>query len=492
MRERMISILLSIVLLALLASCKEVVFEEKKDVSNFLIRPKGEAVELCYTEYPEAGLSYRWYSYSDSEGTDPVLVFEGASYTTEAFSEPGIRHFRCQVFSSETKVAESMMYHVFHTGLPVVSVDTTTGKDITEKTNWVDANISIISGDETFEEAITIKGRGNSSWAENPKKGYNFKLPEKTKLLGMSKSKKWALIANYPDYTKLGNWYASYLGNEVFNHDSWQFSCEHVDLVVNGEYKGSYILCERIGIESKRLDIPDIAKLDSSFEDLNGDGKVDLKDGGFVVEFTYVPSSLMFNTPHGASASLKDPDLEEVEGSWSARAIYERIKTVIREAEASMYGETNKPYSEYIDVESFVDWYLLNEYAGNGEASFNTSTYAYFDPSDSKVHMGPIWDFDRTFFRGIQLSTGDESNIWFQALLKDPEFVQRLKNRWEEKRTVLLGSAVTDLISRNEHIAVSRSMDELRWEQGHMDVASMIDDWIPRKIAWMDEYLNSL
>lgn len=491
MRKHILLSVVSVFLLLFVCSCNlfemKVVWEEDRDLSGFVLSTDGGSVDIFCAG--KEGYNYRWY-------LDDALVCEDQTLTADPFAEPGLRHYTCRVTDSYDNVVEIRDYWLSYTGLPTVYINTKSGEKVSSRTEYVDADILIVSetGLESLNSDCTVKGRGNSSWVDHAKKGMNIKLPSKSKVLGMKKSKKWSLLPNDSDGSMLGNWFASYIGRNIFNSGSeWQPQYRFVNLVVNGDYAGCYVIAESIRIEGNRVDIPDISELTADPEnDNNGDGKVDLYDGGFIMEFTFNGRGYTIGTKYGSDLSFKDPDLEEVEGSWSAKAIAEHVTKVVNTLEAALFGDINADYSDYLDVDSFIDWYLVNEFMGNWEAGFTTSTYFYFNPADGKIHMGPNWDFDKTIgFESEKIVTGREHNYWFTQLAKDPAFVTALKARWNEKKTELEG-CLSQLVSQNGVISVAREMNARRWNRNEGDYGEYLVQWFNGKLQWMDSYLNSL
>jgi hypothetical protein len=114
-------------------------------------------------------------------------------------------------------------------------------------------------------ELASMKSRGNSTWGY-PKKPYNIKLGSKAKLFGMEKAKSWCLLANYEDLSLLRNQIIFSVGAEIGLRETPD--CRSIDLYVNGEYKGVYLITEKVEINKNRVDIFD---LEEATEDLNPD-----------------------------------------------------------------------------------------------------------------------------------------------------------------------------------------------------------------------------
>ncbi|MBQ5492234.1 MAG: CotH kinase family protein [Treponema sp.] len=343
--------------------------------------------------------------------------------------------------SEETEPSEDVSYNpsreeLEQTNIPVLYLTTEDGKKINSKQAWKSAAFNLLGEycgytDLTLE-AVQVKGRGNTSWAL-PKKSYSIKLEEKTKVLGMKKSKRWVLLANYSDKTLLKNYYASYLGNELYD-SVWNPSFVPVHLVVNDQYRGVYLLGEQIKLESNRVNITDISKTTEQ----------DGSDGGFIFEVNcWHDEPFNFRTEKKVSFSLKDPDevSEEIQAT---------VQTIVQRAENVLYSrnftDEQNGWRAYFDEQSVIDWYMVNEITKNKDANFNTSVYMYYDASDAKIHFGPNWDFDISC-GGIRAGGCDESDgfyikkaAWISRMFEDPVFVQNVKRTWNEKKDELRNS----------------------------------------------------
>jgi len=268
-----------------------------------------------------------------------------------------------------------------------------------------------------------ITAHGNSSWGYSDKKSYNIRLPEKSNLYGMGKAKKWMLISNCLDQTLLRN----SIGIELSRNAGVDPALEYIyaDLYSAGEYKGTYQLLERVEIQKNRINITDLEKKTEKINDkdlnlyerkvkiasspseyLEGSCKYydipnNPKDitGGYLLEFQMwnrygykAPSG--FVTEKGQAIDLKSPEyISEAQMSY--------IQTFVQDFEDAIYSDTGyndkgKHYSEYIDVDSLVRAYLVQEITMNIDATF-ASFFLWKDSDltgDGKIHFGPSWDFD--------------------------------------------------------------------------------------------------
>lgn len=384
-------------------------------------------------------------------------------------------------------------------GLPVLKINVDSGLPVVSKEEWVPAHYTLYSEDGTtvLNDGTTgIKGRGNTTW-EMPKKPYGLKLDKKTSLLGMDKHKSWVLLANYSDKTLLRTEFAFYLGENIFNKLSWTPDVKSIDLFLNGEYTGVYQLAEQIKIDSCRVDIPDISETS------------DLDSGGFILE---VNASLdevhNFTSTNGVPVSLKDPDEVDSDTFEYIRSKFQTIEDVLY---SEYFTDPGKGYLEYIDLDSFVDWYLINEITKNNDAKFHSSVYMFYNPATGKMHMGPIWDFDISSgnidYNGCDNPEGFwiRNAKWISRMLEDPVFADAVISRWEEKKASLYEAINSNIQDNASLIENARQYNFLYWDildiyvwpnrvvtGSYSGEISELINWLNSRYAWMDANINSL
>ena len=302
-----------------------------------------------------------------------------------------------------------------------------------KKKEKIDATLSVFSKDNPLEDAsLTIKGRGNSSWFNAPKKSYTIKFKEKQKFLGFDSNKSFALIANYFDKTLLRNITAYSLAKKVFTKMSWAPSAKTVHLFIDGVYQGLYSAVETVKIAKNRVNIPDISDFVSSQETTK------FEDYGFILEVNERKDEIFnFDSGKGVPFSLKEPDGKDLED------ICQKMKEKTNSVEAKVY---KGDFSE-LDLYSFADWWIVEELAKNTDSQFYSSCYMYFDPDpdDKKFHMGPVWDFDLGFGNnmvdvntdGFQADAASNGANWILELRKSDDFMNIVKERWSECKPLI-------------------------------------------------------
>lgn len=287
------------------------------------------------------------------------------------------------------------------------------------KDAYVGTHVRVITpnGDIAYDEpGNLIKGRGNSTW-KLEKKPYFLKLAKKTGLCGMKPDKKWVLIANAGEATKISNklFYD-------FSKDaglSFSTDCEWADLYINGEYRGNYLVCEKIDVGTNRLDIGDLEKENDLIyetcepyaeESIRGylttpsDNPPDIS-GGYIIEkdVTIADSPCGFLTEEQNSFVITSPENASMEETAYIRDIFQNIENLLRQRNAEVL--------QYIDADSFARRFLIEETALNSDA-FITSCYFYKKRGDDKIYAGPIWDFDSVLGESDSVDREEMGNVW--------------------------------------------------------------------------------
>ncbi len=306
------------------------------------------------------------------------------------------------------------------TGLSIVIVNTPNQVALPPKTaDWLgDVELTIINknGEIDYNNIVNMRGRGNTTWSY-PKKPYAIKLDKKASILGMPKHKRWVLLANWMDRTMLRNRVAFRISE--LTDLAWTPRGEFVELVLNGKHVGNYYLCEQIKIDENRVNIAEI-------EDTDNEG--DAVTGGYLMELdVYYDEMFKFKSSvRNLPYMFKDPD--EI-----TDAQFQYMQNYVNTLEEVLYDDERfaaREYEDYLDVDSFIDWWFVHELTGNTEPQHPKSTYMYKDRL-GKMHAGPVWDFDwATFVPSKTSSYGATSATYYQRLFTDPIFKARVKERW--------------------------------------------------------------
>ncbi|MCI6858777.1 MAG: CotH kinase family protein [Eubacterium sp.] len=285
-----------------------------------------------------------------------------------------------------------------------------------------------------------IRGRGNSTWGTD-KKPYKLKLQKKADLFNMGKNKHWVLLADYYDPTHMRNKMTYWLGQELGMEYTPQ--CVYVDVVMNGEYYGSYLLCEQVRIDKSRVDIDNLEDTPDATEEPT-------VTGGYLLSMC--PQTLQegktFSTDRENEFQIESPEFEEEINE--AQCDY--IHNYVNDTEKAIYSpdftdENGKSYKEYLDVASAIKYYWIQEFSGNGDGFISTSSYLYkkrdIENEKGKLFFGPLWDFDyvawgNNDFDFYQCSDWVHRNsFWFDQLFKDDSFAEEVIQEWPELKNAL-------------------------------------------------------
>ena len=334
------------------------------------------------------------------------------------------------------------------TGLPVLFIYTDNKEPIASKDNYVNGTI-FFDGAGEFENLtapMRIKGRGNSTWSM-PKKPYRIKFDEKQSMAGFPANKDWVLLANYADKTSL----RTEVAFNISRNTSLEYTprTQHVEVFINDVYNGTYVLTEQLKIGKDRINVTDDGYL------LEVDQLSRLDEG----DVYFTTDRILLN--------IKDPDVE----LNSER--YNWIRDFVIAAENALYGVNFKDpqngYAKYIDVGSFVDWYLVNEITKNNDAKFFSSCYMNITPG-GKLKMGPVWDYDIALGNVNYNNNYDPTGFWIKnskwisRLFEDPAFVELVKERYNNLRGIILNNIIAELNQDASYLSWSMIENNNKWE----------------------------
>lgn len=300
------------------------------------------------------------------------------------------------------------------TGLPVVCIDTDGGRPVESKGINYPAEIRIKGAAgyvDMAPAACTVRGRGNTSW-NLPKKPCRIDFSAPVSLLGMPSSKHWVLLANFPDRSLMRNLVAMKVSSLTSLERTP--SCVPVELVMNGRHAGSYLLIEKVAVDDGYL-----LELDFRY-----DNKVQWIDGHGL-------SRLLTGIPFAVKQPSPD-DLGQEQLDYIRKYVSDTAATLYSDG----FADTETGYAAWIDVDSFVDYWLVFELMGNPELANPCSVYFHKAPG-GKLAAGPCWDFDcclRKVSTSVQEWTGfvNRGSIWYARLFKDPAFAEKVRQRFLE------------------------------------------------------------
>lgn len=388
-------------------------------------------------------------------------------------------------------------------------------------------------GSVVYHDSLTqIKGRGNSTW-KSEKKPYQIKLGTKTDLLQTgaedNAAKTWVLLANYADLSIMRNTLIYNLGRalgmEFCTENNW------VNLYYDGEYRGCYLLSEKIEINSGRVDITDLEELNeeanegvdpeelpvemgrtangAAYRYCAGMNAPEDITGGYLLEmelYTRVEEEVCyFTTTRGQNVVVKSPEYAGKEEMDYIASLYQAWEDAVYNG--GVNPETGKKHTEYVELRSAAICYLANEISKNQDA-FRTSAYFYKDQHDDILYMGPLWDYDVTSnFNGKMRPTGfDTAKAGLGAALCElGDFREMVKKVYLEEVSPLMTNVVLgeeDAVSLNGEIrsisyydallSDSMACNGLVWTNAKdwKQEVAQLRDFLAGRVEYLDDELS--
>ncbi|CAH0999643.1 hypothetical protein LEM8419_00943 [Neolewinella maritima] len=424
----------------------------------------------------------------------------------------------------------------FSSSLPLLLIDTE-GREIVDDPK-VTARLSVIDhadgtpnrpGDAPtgYVGLVGIELRGSTSQTLFPKKGFGFETRDAdgkgldVALLGLPEEEDWVLHNPYSDKSLIRNALTYRLAGEIMEYAP---RTRLVEVLINGDYLGVYLLTEKIKRDKNRVDVSKLTEDDNSGEQLTGGYllKFDKETG----ETAAGGTPLLFTSKYGSAVTAGEEvrmlyDYPKAEDITAAQRRY--IQDFMYDFEDRLAGDDftdpEAGYRPLIDVQSFVDFLIINEVTRNVDG-YRLSSWMYKekDSKGGKLHMGPVWDFNLGFgnadycegdntagwqYEFNSRCSGDRWLIpfWWKRLLKDPYFRALLRARWEELRAgplsdtridAVVDSLVTELGGAAERNFVRWPVLGTRvWPNAFVgaDYASelnYLEGWIDDRMAWLD------
>ena len=419
-------------------------------------------------------------------------------------------------YGHEGEGDDSRFYQV--TNLPTLSYHTLSGRDPMDKVNELEAQMCIVYDEGTLiqEYPILARVRGNAS-AGFPKKPYRIKFNDGKshhimkggRLESPAKAKKWTLINNYGDKTLMRNMVAFEMSRRL--QMPYTSYCQPVDVIVNGEYKGCYQLCDQITIDPNRVPITEMEP---------GDVEEPFVTGGYFIEvdaYAYDEKS-WFTSNRGIPVTIKSPDEDDIVAAQKdyIRNYFNLLESALWSAQ---YTDSTYGYRSRLDVESFLRHFLVGEFSGNTDTYW--SVYMYKDRMDDRFHVAPCWDFDLAFNNDNRTYPVCDKADWIfrsggsgaygmtdfvNRILSDKAASRRLETLWAEKRdagvfTAEGMQAYVDSVAQVLH--QSQRLNFLRWpilnQLVHQNAFALgsyeaevgvVRDFVAERLAWMDTRLR--
>lgn len=359
-----------------------------------------------------------------------------------------------------------LLLHTFHgfaqlqlTNLPTLYITTDNNQTINDKETWVPGSLKVVAGEGVpglYDGRMEIRGRGNATWFAS-KKPYRIKLASKFRMLGMpSQAKNWVLLANYFDNTLLRN----ALAFEVSKFLDFEYTCAYrfVDVVLNGNYIGSYTLTDHVQVENNRVEVEELLPSDTELPAISG--------GYLVQEEMYAGDDAgYFSTPYAGKYAVKYPDSDDINNQQR-----DYIRNYIKNYESRLFSadflDPIAGYNAVIDRASQVNWQISNELTANYDSYL--SVYIFKKRNDPKLYFGPMWDYDKAFNNSeryddmtyMAISEAASNTGKIKRMLLDPEFHEAMKIRWKALRSAgIYESLDAKLVAHSHEITASQALN---------------------------------
>ena len=392
---------------------------------------------------------------------------------------------------------DTHLYQV--TNLPTVSIHTLNGEIPYDKVHQIVSQLTIISdnGTKLLSEPGTTRERGNAS-RSFPKKPYRIKFDKKQHVLDApAKAKKWTLINNYGDKTLMRNLLAFELSRR-FGMPYTPYGTA-VDVLLNGEYKGCYQLCDQIQVHKDRINIEEMTSADNEGSALTG--------GYFVEIDAYAErETSWFRSNNRNPVTIKSPEEDS-------------ITTQQRNYIRAFFNKMESEWETYLDLNTFLRHFLVGELSGNTDTYW--SVFMYKQRDDDMMYTGPVWDFDLAFnnddrtypvnsksdfiYRSGGSCAGSMKSFVNKIVINNAAAKAQMLDIWDEARQGGLTekNLVAYIDSMETALQESQRLNFIRWpimnqyvhQNAHLwgsyqAEVENVRSFMKERLAWMDNRLN--
>ncbi|MGM9637438.1 MAG: CotH kinase family protein [Eubacteriales bacterium] len=387
--------------------------------------------------------------------------------------------------------------------IPILSIQTDKGKEIISNEDYLSVTVSSgnTSDSYTFTDLpASIRCRGNYTYSAVPKKSYRLKFDEKINLFGQDegKAKNWILLANFTDRS-LMRCDAAFTMASVLDGIQEVTSSGYVRLYINNQYKGIYQLCEQHTVSSHRIDIeeqPDV--LDSDYF-LEMDAYATGTEG---VDYIFVERKKF---------AIKNEQIHPDAAAY--------LRDYLNQVNEAIRSGDEDTVCELVDIDSFVDMYILQEFVRNVDAGW--SSFYMVKEGGGKLRLTWPWDFDLAYGNDVRLgdatfeglyagndeyNSWDNSNPWFYRLMRRQWFVDRVIARWNEIGETMTQAALdrieqlrsaweSELASNFEVWQILGSdfyptPDSIARLTDYGSVVDQLEQWIRNRYDWLNGYFQ--
>ena len=381
-------------------------------------------------------------------------------------------------------------------GIPSVHVELTGEVISGQKENRMACTVKIIDKNNSkilsSAGGIRLRGNGTRYLEKSP---YDLKLDKKESVLGMPKDKRWVLLANYLDRTSLRN----DVGLEIAGRAkgmAWNPRGEFVSLYYDEHYRGLYYLCEKIKISKDRVNIDELTADDIEEPELTG---------GYLLEFDNNKDEKIYWTDiFKYPVKIKEPDeATDVQAKYII-GFLNKLESVLSDDKLLAQHK----YEDYIDIESFINWWLTGEVVMCKDYNGPCSVYMYKKRS-VKLFAGPIWDLDLYTFSSDVHDINNfllDGSVYYSALFKDEKFRYAVKLEWKKLKDALengfsiydyidaRSELIEEEIARDDSLYPNRSYSILSGDEheNFRTAVEMMKNFLHARISALDSLIGKL
>lgn len=480
-----------------------------------------------------------WIGGEEYQNGDPLPAFaEGDTWTVSV----GRKNYQ----------AKNVQLHI-GSPLPALFINTESGSTSAihnDKTVKEPADYLLFEPEKAAQSGRLeyIKGRGNTTF-DHPKKPYQIKFPKKKSMLGMGTAKKWVLLADYWDISLLRNRITLDLAKAAGMR--YTPASAHVDLYLNGRYRGLYLMTEKIEVSQNSVSIRDLQKeleeINASpletykvkeLRKKNGDktdgftalrgalGMANPEDitGGYLLETDkthrfYSDTYAGFITKDGMAVAVKEPENASMEMvqyiGGMVNAFHRSLLT-----RDGVDPQTGKRWDDLFDKESLAQKYLIEEFSENFDAM--TGSQFFYKDADyisDKIFAGPSWDYDLTYGNAqhqpnrlyLRIFAQKHDEYWYNHLHKFDDFEELLAQTWRDTFSPLANAlagntqhpSIRSVAEYGEEIRASAEMNFVLWSIKNIEgrhkgtgydfssAVEFLQEYVGKRAAWLDNAFSA-
>ena len=336
------------------------------------------------------------YMFKDQSNINSIEIQSQSSFKYIRYVSPlkkDISIENIEVYGYESKGDEQNEGNFYQaTNIPLIVVNTEGTIDFRKKTEQTQCTITIINnGKISTKQTGKIRIRGNSS-KDLEKHAFQINLDKKEKILDMpAKAKKWVLLANHMDKSLIRNLVAFKISSLL--GQKYSPACKSIDLIVDGDFEGNYIICDKIEKGKGRVELDSMDETYNEYPNITGGYLMEID--GFADQEPY-----HFTSKKGVKVTIKYPDTTNQQNSY--------LKNWFDSIEENIYNNQNV---DNVDLETFSQFFILNEFCADIDSVWS-SYYITKQRNDDKMHFGPAWDFDLSLDNDNRLYPTNSKEKW--------------------------------------------------------------------------------